>query len=114
MNYKIANVEALYPRINKTYKFDSGENRSVPCDPLDDGAAYEMSFKMNETQAKALMTAMALQCTRRSVTRSGLRSSQCLLRKTMTVCISVRRNLKGRTVKTLPTNLSSTMRRTKS
>jgi len=59
MNYKIANVEALYPRINKTYKFDSGENRSVPCDPLDDGAAYEMSFKMNETQAKALMTAMA-------------------------------------------------------
>lgn len=59
MNYKIAGVEALYPRINKTYKFDSGENRSVPCDPLDDGATYEMSFKMNEKQAKALMTAMA-------------------------------------------------------
>lgn len=59
MNYKIAGVEALYPRINKTYKFDSGENRSVPCDPLDDGATYEMSFKMDEKQAKALMTAMA-------------------------------------------------------
>jgi hypothetical protein len=59
MNYKIGNVEALYPRINKTYKFDSGENRSVPCDPLDDGAAYEMSFKMNQDQAKALMSAMA-------------------------------------------------------
>ena len=59
MNYKIAGVEALYPRINKTYKFDSSENRSVPCDALDDGAAYEMSFKMDEGQAKALMSAMA-------------------------------------------------------
>ncbi|MEK9698448.1 MAG: hypothetical protein VW270_21940 [Candidatus Poseidoniales archaeon] len=59
MNYKIVGVEALYPRINKTYKFDNGENRSVPCDPLDDGATYEMSFKMDEKQAKALMTAMA-------------------------------------------------------
>jgi len=59
MNYKIKGVEALYPRINKTYKFDSSENRSVPCDALDDGAAYEMSFKMNETQAKELMSAMA-------------------------------------------------------
>ena len=59
MNYKIKGVEALYPRINKTYKFDSSENRSVPCDVLDDGAAYEMSFKMNETQAKELMSAMA-------------------------------------------------------
>ena len=52
MNYKIGNVEALYPRINKTYKFDSGENRSVPCDPLDDGAAYEMSFKMNQDSSQ--------------------------------------------------------------
>jgi len=59
MNYKIKGVEALYPRINKTYKFDSSENRSIPCDVLDDGAAYEMSFKMNETQAKELMSAMA-------------------------------------------------------
>ena len=25
MNYKIVGVEALYPRINKTYKFDNGE-----------------------------------------------------------------------------------------
>ena len=59
MTYQIKGVEALYPRINRTYKFDSSENRSVPCDPTDDGASYEMSFKMNETQAKALMTAMA-------------------------------------------------------
>ena len=36
----IKNVEVMYPRINQTYRFDTTENRSVPCDPLDDGAAY--------------------------------------------------------------------------
>jgi hypothetical protein len=46
--YLVNNVEALYPRINKTYRFDNAENRSVACDPLDDGAAYEMSFVMSK------------------------------------------------------------------
>jgi hypothetical protein len=59
MTHLINNVEALYPRINKTYRFDNAENRSVPCDPLDDGAAYELSFVMNKEQAKELFTAMA-------------------------------------------------------
>ena len=59
MTHLINNVEALYPRINQTYRFDNTENRSVPCDPLDDGAAYEMSFLMNKEQAKELFTAMA-------------------------------------------------------
>ena len=57
--YLVNNVEALYPRINKTYRFDNVENRSVPCDPLDDGAAYEMSFRMSKDQAKELFTEMA-------------------------------------------------------
>tara|TARA_R110002167_G_scaffold328409_1_gene534712 strand:+ start:11 stop:643 length:633 start_codon:yes stop_codon:yes gene_type:complete len=30
----------------------------MPCDPLDDGAAYEMSFKMPEAKAKELFKAM--------------------------------------------------------
>lgn len=59
MAHLINNVEALYPRINKTYRFDNTENRSVPCDPLDDGASYEMSFLMDKEQAKELFTAMA-------------------------------------------------------
>jgi len=59
MSYMIRNVEALYPRVNKTYRFDNVENRSVPCDPLDDGATYSTSFRMNEDQAKELMGAMA-------------------------------------------------------
>ena len=57
--YLVNNVEALYPRINKTYRFDNAENRSIACDPLDDGAAYEMSFRMDKDQAKELFTQMA-------------------------------------------------------
>jgi hypothetical protein len=58
-NYKIRDVEALWPKINTTYKFDSTENRSVPCSALDDGAEYSMQFKMNEAQAKALYKEMS-------------------------------------------------------
>ena len=59
-NYKIRDVEALWPKINTTYKFDSTENRSVPCSALDDGAEYSMQFKMSEAQAKALYKEMSL------------------------------------------------------
>tara|TARA_R100000234_G_C4984447_1_gene172553 strand:- start:530 stop:1222 length:693 start_codon:yes stop_codon:yes gene_type:complete len=59
MKHLINDVEVLYPRINQTYRFDNTENRSVPCDPLDDGASYEMSFRMNTDQAKALYKAMS-------------------------------------------------------
>ena len=62
MYYTLENVEALYPRINATYKFDQkangGKGGSVKCDPLDDGAAYELSFVMSNAEAKALFKAM--------------------------------------------------------
>ena len=28
-NFKVKNVEALWPKINTTYRFDNAENRSV-------------------------------------------------------------------------------------
>ena len=56
--YVISNVEALWPRINKTYKFDSAENRTVPCEATDDGAKYETKFRMSKEQAKALFVEM--------------------------------------------------------
>lgn len=56
--YLISDVEALWPRINKTYKFDNAENRTIPCDALDDGAKYETSFRMDKDQAKALFVEM--------------------------------------------------------
>ena len=59
MTHLINNVKALYPRINQTYRFDNAENRSIPCDALDDGAAYEMAFEMTKDQAKELFTHMA-------------------------------------------------------
>ena len=31
--YIIKNVEALWPKINRTYNFDSNEGRTMPCDP---------------------------------------------------------------------------------
>lgn len=57
----IRDVQALYPKINQTYKYDSkaGERgRTVPCPASDDGAKYEMSFKMTKPQAQALYAVM--------------------------------------------------------
>ena len=56
--YKINNVEALWPRLNQTYRFDSAENRTVPCDALDDGSEYALRFRMDLEQAKALFKDM--------------------------------------------------------
>ena len=56
--YVLSNVEALWPRINKTYKFDNAENRTVPCDAFDEGAKYETRFRMDKAQAKALFVEM--------------------------------------------------------
>ena len=58
MQHIIKNVEALGPRINRTYKFDQQERKSVPCDKLDPMAAYEMSFEMTPEQAKDLWNKM--------------------------------------------------------
>jgi len=56
--FMIQNVEAQWPRINKTYKFDNAENRTVPCDAFDDGAKYEIKFRMSKDQAKAVYLGM--------------------------------------------------------
>ena len=44
-NILINNVKALYPRIDRPYRFDNEQQRSVPCDPLEQGAAYDMKFE---------------------------------------------------------------------
>ena len=44
-------VIVRYPRINRTYRFDSVENKTVPCQPTDDGAAYELSFELDKAGA---------------------------------------------------------------
>lgn len=57
----LQDVEALHPRLNGCYRFDkaAGEKgRSVPCEPQDDNAKYEMSFRMSKEKAAQLYAAM--------------------------------------------------------
>ena len=57
--YIIKNVEALWPKINTTYHFDSNEGRSVTCEPTAPNAEYSIQFRMDNDTAKALFTAMS-------------------------------------------------------
>lgn len=57
----IRNVTARYPRLDKPYRFDNkaGANgKSVPCDPTEDGAKYELDFVMTSDEAKNLYKIM--------------------------------------------------------
>ena len=62
--YFIKDVEALFPKINQTYRFDSnaneGKGKSVPCAPLEAGSSYELSFKITKEKAQALYKDMVL------------------------------------------------------
>ena len=57
-SYIIETVGARWPRINNPYRVDNAENRTVPCDPFDDNARYEIKFRMTKDQAKALYLEM--------------------------------------------------------
>lgn len=60
--YMINNVEALYPRLDKPYRYDQSANQgkgsSVPCEAGAKGADYSVKFKMDTSQAKELGAAM--------------------------------------------------------
>jgi len=56
--YVVSNVEAMYPKLDRTYNWSATENRSVPCGSLDDGAEYSVNFKMNKDAAKELHSFM--------------------------------------------------------
>ena len=59
LTYIVEDVEALWPKINRPYRFDNKEKRSVPCDATDDQAKYEIDFRMNKSQAQDLWKAMS-------------------------------------------------------
>jgi hypothetical protein len=56
--YIIEGVEALWPKLDRTYVFDQKVKRSVPCDPRDQNAEFSMAFRMDKTVAQALFAAM--------------------------------------------------------
>jgi len=58
----IENVEALYPKLDQTYRYDNSippNGKTVPCGPTEENAKYEMDFKLTESQAKDLYKHMA-------------------------------------------------------
>ena len=64
MDYRLTNVKALWPKLDRAYKFDPTptENRpkggSVPCDATDPDGKYEMHVIMSDEQAKDLANTM--------------------------------------------------------
>ena len=66
MQHTIMGVEARYPRLNRPYRFDNNEMKSVPCDAFEEGAAYDLSFMMDDAQAKELH-GLAMQAWRNAV-----------------------------------------------
>jgi hypothetical protein len=56
--YVIKNVEALWPKLDRTYAFDQKANKSMPCDPMAPNAEYSIELKMDSETAKGLYIAM--------------------------------------------------------
>ena len=56
--YIIEAVEALWPRLDRTYVFNSKIKRSEPADPREGGASYSIQFRMDAPTAQALFKAM--------------------------------------------------------
>jgi len=54
MDFRLTNVEALWPKLDRAYKFDAAQNRSVPCDATDPDGSYELHIVVTEDQAKEL------------------------------------------------------------
>ena len=54
MDYRLENVDALWPKIDKPYKFDAAQNRSVPADVTDPDARYELHIVVSQEKATEL------------------------------------------------------------
>ena len=58
MDYRLENVEALWPRIDKAYAWNEAKGQSDETSPTDRDGAYEMTVIMREEQAKDLASKM--------------------------------------------------------
>lgn len=59
MMHVIEGVEAVYPRINRPYRFDQKVGKTMPCEAHEDGAEYRLQFRMTKPQAAELYKAMS-------------------------------------------------------
>ena len=54
-NFAVArSVKVKYPKINRPYKFDDKEQRTLPCEAKEQGAEYLMDIELTKDQAKTL------------------------------------------------------------
>tara|TARA_R110000824_G_scaffold38181_1_gene116936 strand:+ start:2971 stop:3735 length:765 start_codon:yes stop_codon:yes gene_type:complete len=54
-NFAVAqSVKVLYPKINRPYKFNDKEQRTLPCEAREENAAYLMDIELSKKQAKSL------------------------------------------------------------
>jgi len=58
MDYRLTDVEALWPRIDRAYAYDKAQGSSIPVAATDPSGAYEMQVIMREEQAKDLASKM--------------------------------------------------------
>jgi len=56
--YVVKKITAMYPKLDKTYRYDNEQQRSVSCGATDDGAEYSVNFIMDDATAKALWSYM--------------------------------------------------------
>ena len=52
--FMFRNVEFKYPRLNQTYRYNTAEKRSEPCQPTASNAAYSVAWEMSQADAKAI------------------------------------------------------------
>ena len=71
LTYRLDNVEAKYPRIDRTYRWSNADSMTVPCEPKEANAAYSLSFLMDKSQADALWKRMREVYTARQKTESS-------------------------------------------
>ena len=68
-SYIINGATALYPHLNRTYRFDKSKTdkypkgETVPCAIQDDGAEYTLSLELNEAEAVKLYNLMKAEYT---------------------------------------------------
>ena len=58
MQHKLLNVDALWPKLDRPYKFDPAQNRSMPTEATDPDGKYEVNLIVQPEQAKELAKVM--------------------------------------------------------
>jgi hypothetical protein len=56
--FMFRNVEFKYPRLNQTYRYNTAEKRSEPCQPTASNAAYSVAWEMSQADAKPIYAEM--------------------------------------------------------